>query len=513
MVKKKKINKKAFVPITINKSNLIINAIGHPSATAQKVFNMALRYIDIDRQYSPAELSYFKDIEKKSGVDFSSGIVSSFSQSEFLRLIPGRNNAWPETRDYLFRRDGGLAQEYIVSIPDSTGSYSTGFNALITGAYYDNDTHKIYIKFQDSEVMRKELTTLSNYTMLTLNIESQFKSAYTIRIYEIIDSYISKENWKSKQNHKTSGNVHNYQIGVERLKWMIGAVYVKDKVDDDDMKKNLKKMQAIINNRVDLCKTDEDYDRILKDYGDWLSDTRWAHFQTILDRVIKELNSKEDLILKHYSYEPIKVGRRYKFLNFIVEDVCDDAETDVKDEVISDEEKDKAILAIRDILSTNMLYSNAITDSQCYTLAKTVEYDYERFKGVYKAFIDYAKRQASGITSPMGLLIKMIKENAEPNTSVSYASMLDNETSDIEKRVEQCKKMIRDNGYMPSKLNDDSVKFIEKSKRYICVSFGISPSKSKEINIDTLCRMVKKTDELAMTICEENGQISMAFEE
>ena len=43
-------------------------------------------------------------------------------------------------------------------------------------------------------------------------------------------------------------------------------------VDDDEMKKDLKKMQTYINNQVDLCKSDEDYDRIREKYGEHLKE-------------------------------------------------------------------------------------------------------------------------------------------------------------------------------------------------------------------------------------------------
>lgn len=512
MRKKKTTTKKAFVPITINKSNLIINAIGHPSVTAQKIFNMALKYIDIDRKLSPAELRYFKEIELKSGVDFSSGIVSNFNQSDFLRLIPGRNNAWVETRDRLFSRDKGLVTEYTVSIPDETGSYSTGITPLITGAYYDDNLKKIYIKFQDSEVMRKELTTLSRYTRLTLNIESRFKSSYTIRIYEILESYIGKEDWKSSQNHWSTDGIYEYQIGTERLKWMIGAIYVKEVVDDDEMKKDLKKMQTYINNQVDLCKSDEDYDRIREKYGEWLSDTKWDHFKSnILERAIKELNENKEYIGKTYTYQPVKVGRRYKYINFIVSEVQPELDV-VVDEVVTDDGKDKAIAEIRVILDKNKLYSEAISNSQCFTLAKAVGYNYEKFATVYDAFIEYADSQEMGISSPVGLLINMIKNDAEPNTKVSYKSAIYSELDSMNQNVEIAKRLIRTAQYSTDNLDDEEKQFIEKNKQYIGISFGFSLSQSKATTLETICKVLKKTDDLAKTIYEEDGQLSMFME-
>lgn len=517
-MKKKRQNptKKSIVPITINKSNLIINAIGHPSAMAQKIFNMALRYIDIDKKHNPVQLEKLKEIEHRTGVDFSTGIVSKFKQADFLRLIPGRSTRWYEIRSYMFSKDKGLATEYIVSIPNSKG-VSTGFNALITGAYYDEDTRDIYIKFQDSEIMRKELTTLSNYTQLTLNIESQFRSAYTIRIYEILDSYIGMETWKDKKKNKKKPNVYEYRIGTERLKWMIGAVYVKDKIEGVE-NRQLIKIQDIIGKKIDACKDDEDYDQIYTEYKQYLSDYKWDHFKkTVLEVAIGEMNALSEQIGKQYRYAPIKSGRRYKYISFYVEDLNNKSENDVDDNsdqetIVIDEQKIESIKRIREILDKNSLFSEQVSDSQCYSLATYVQFDYDRFREVYDVMLEYAMTQDS-IGNVVGLLRTLIKEKAKSNKEnrkVTYEDQLNDQTSSVEINVERAKRIIRDSDYDVTTVGDAEIEFIEKNRKYIALSCNIPVSQSKEINVIKLFELLKQTDELAKKFLnDESGQGTM----
>lgn len=512
----KKENRKASIPIVYNKSNLIINAIGKPSATSQKLMNMALSCVTIDPPHSPEELQVYKNIEGITKVDYSTGIVSVFKQADFLKLLPGRNGSWKRTRDYLCSSKTGLIQEFTMNIMGKDGKYS-GATALITGTYFDPDTKMIYVKFQDSEEMRNILTDLKNTTRLKLNTITQFGISYSIRLYELLESIVRKENWEDKRDKKEIRKRHECILGTEKLKWTMGYCYPNAKTPSA--------IANVIHDKVSECKTDEDFDKIYYLYKQYLAGTRWADFERdVLSKVMDELNEKSQMTSRSYSYEPLKNGgKRFSHIKFIIEEISN--EEPVSDntilEVIDEPDKEQAISDVRDILDKDIFFSGYFTSSDCYSLYKEASGDIKRIEKAYEAFIQYAKSQLQkkgDSIKPLAMMISFIKRNAEINREISYEDYYAAHVGDmsIEQEVLQAKRIIRDSVYDVANISEQDLNYLLKGKKNLCISLGIRPSECDNFDINTVCLLLKKSDELKSLMDhsftnDANGQVSMVL--
>lgn len=510
----KKQYRKASVPIVYQKSNMIINAIGKPSATSQKLMNMALSCVEIDPTHSPQELEELKVIQKETKVDYSTGIVSVFKQDEFLKLIPGRNSKWNRTRDVLCSKSG-LIQEFTMNIMGKDGKYS-GATALITGTYYDPDTKKIYVKFQDSEEMRAVFTDIKYTTRLKLDTITRFKISYSIRIYELLESSVRLANWEAKRDKKEPKTIHEFVFGTERLKWTIGYCYPK---------KDLSTYAAeLIQDKVSKCKTDYDFERIYLSHKSELSGTRWADFERdVLSKAIDELNNNAIMTGRKYSYEPIKDGgKRYKYIKFTVEDISNDRpitlNTDI--EVIADPNKDKAIESIKTVLNRDAFFGKYFSDSDCYTLFKEANGDYDRVEKAYDAFIQYAKShlQSKGDKiKPLNLMISLIKKNAEQNQEITYEDYYAANAGDasIDEEVRTAKRLIKKAGYEAENLIGDEKLYVNSMMKYLCVDIGISSADREKYSLDDICKILKRLDDYKESVLnsfKDDGNGQLRFE-
>ncbi len=507
----KKEYRKAEIPIIYQKSNMIINAIGKPQATSQKLMNMALSCVEIDPSHTPEEKNKLKEIQHRTKVDFSTGIVASFKQEDFTKLIPGRNNHWEETRDVLCSKSG-LIHEYTMNIMGNDGKY-TGAVALITGTYFDPDTKMIYVKFQDSDEMRSVFTDIKHTTRLKLDTITRLRGTYSIRIYEMLEMQVRLANYNAKREKKEPPKVYEYTIGTERLKWTVGFCYPKTDLPASEAE--------FIQNKVSECKTDYDFDKIYYNYKDKLAGTRWADFErVVLKKSIDELNKNTDMNGRRYSYEPCNDGgKKYKHVRFTVEDLSNNRPLalNTEIEVISDLDKEKAIECIRTILEKDKFFGKYFSDSDCYTLFKESNGDYERIEKAYDAFIQYAKDhlQTKGDKiKPLNMMISFIKKNAAQNQEISYEDYYAAHAGDmsIEEGVRKAKHIIKNANYQTANMSDEERTYVTNVKRYLCVDLSIKLADCDKFTIDDICNVLKRSDEYMQSLIsslkdEDNGQL------
>ena len=133
---------------------------------------------------------------------------------------------------------------------------------LMTVARYDQSEGKMRIRISQ-KLLPYLIILRDNFTEFHLQVALSLKSKYSKRIYEMISQ------------HKETGR---FSILVEELKWRLALQDAQKGVDQ---------------------------------YSNWTS------FQkAVLNRAQKELRQKSDLT---FTYEAIKIGRKYTHLNFKIE--------------------------------------------------------------------------------------------------------------------------------------------------------------------------------------------------
>ena len=140
----------------------------------------------------------------------------------------------------------------------------------------------------------------SNYTLIDSKIMFQFKSAYTMRLYEFIKS----KSYFHKGEKKDPNHVFKIEVGINELKFTIGAYNINE--EDSHHKKILATM--IKNDTIDYDKAEE---LLLSKSKN--SYSRWTNFKTrILDKSVDEINTKTDI---HIDWESTKSGRGGKVIS------------------------------------------------------------------------------------------------------------------------------------------------------------------------------------------------------
>lgn len=405
--------------ISVKKANSLIKSIGKESLLANKLLLTALLKVKLsDGSNIPAERSkYFKALQKRTGVDFSIGLVAEMDNTMLRTVMNETSGSYytaisdimdPASSKFLARQWG--------IIFDDQKSGLLGFVNIINAAVYDNKTGKMFVKFSDEEAIRDQIYNIKNgYTMLNYRVMMNLKSVYSYKLYELLLSAIGLDDFKSGSHNDS----YIAKFGISELKYRFGvldALYSKE-----------------VRAAVAQAKNADDYEYIEKYISK--EKRKAANFYEFEQRVVKkavnELNAlpdtESDYIIS-YSFEYGTNKRTPKAIIFttkrrhctaLTDKTSSDNATDaitVEPRTISDMDKQLEILdEMRGFIREDL------KSKELLEIAKVADYDMERVRNAY----DVAERSSSKINNLVGFLKAAIQNGyAEPISKRSATKMI-----------------------------------------------------------------------------------------
>ena len=267
-----------------------------------------IEFIENIDQSEITDLTYTDDY-KKSNILISSLYKSTINENKVLAIALNKiENAYEDKEGSLIVSVHGTDLKKILNLSGNslyssllkiaqrmTGGRTIGISdpennrfmyvPLITKAEYDNG--KFSLRFAPE--MKKYLKSLeSHYTILSLTTMLNFKSVYSLRLYEIIKSKCYTPKWKSI----TDNNKYKIDMSLPELKLEMGVVNAE-----------LAKTKAILmdtgaNGRPDFEKAVKTAEE--KMYSDW-----YTFRKKCLDVAVKEINETTEMTL---TYEKARGG-------------------------------------------------------------------------------------------------------------------------------------------------------------------------------------------------------------
>ena len=379
----------------VKKSNRLIQALGNPSLLAEKVLLLSLIKVE-DRDDIPVTIvdkERYSRIQSVTGTDFSKGLVAEVSNAELRRLSNSRSGSYYDSIKTLLNPSKTdprtLRNNLVFMAPDENGVL--GYTELITSAAYHDGT--MYVKFNPEESVKKEIVNLkNNYALLDVSLMMQWKSIYSYRVYELIQSKVGYDDAARKKQGKKPKDSYSYQYEFGELKFLLGIL---DATAD-----------KIVKNTIESGKR-PDYNKIAEDMtertGKGKSCAKYADLKRYaLDKAEKEINSCENKDCEYtIKFEPVRNGRGGKVTHVILYVQRRRAKEDsdnIVDNVMSEDDKLDFIDSLR------MTSLNNLPTKDLRNISECAGYDMEKINKAVEVM------EASGtIDNVTGFILSAIK--------------------------------------------------------------------------------------------------------
>ncbi len=395
----------------VKKSNKLIQALGNPSLLAEKVLLLSLVNVE-DRDANTVSIldkERYQRVLTATGTDFSKGLVAEITNNEMRGLTNSNSGSYYSTIQTLFSNDKtdarSLRNNLVFMAKNDAGIL--GYTELITGAAYDNGT--MYIKFNSEEAVKREVLNLKdNYTLLDINMMMTWKSIYSYRVYELIQSRVGYEESIRKKQNKPKKTEYELKYDFGELKFLLGVL---DATADSEIKKELG-----IGSRPNYNKIAEDMTARLKTEPKSITSAKscakYADFKRYaLDKAEKEINECSHKDCEYtIHFEPERNGRGGKVtaVKIKVNRRKNTENIDIIDKTISDDEKYAFIDALRATSIGNL------STKELVAIATAANYSMDK---ISKA-LDVMESKTD-VTNVTGFIIRAMEENWDPPTKIN----------------------------------------------------------------------------------------------
>lgn len=266
------------------------------------------------------------------------------------------------------------------------------YMSIVTDADYAKGVFTITF---NKKIKSKVYQLQNKFTLLSLPVMMDFKSVYSFRLYELLESETFIGNRNCQQ---TMDGGFEFVIGLSELKLELGVIDASEK-----------KIRAILDG-----KEKPDYDKAVelaseKRYDDWRDLKKY-----VLEVATKEITEKTEMNL---IYKPYRAGKGGKIVAITFTIHYKDVEkkiTDIEDveKKITDDEKMEVIFSIK------MLLGNEFSIADARNLAEASSYDLKKVTDA----IDLMNESETEINNVVGWIIDAIKKNYQPPKSRKKAS-------------------------------------------------------------------------------------------
>lgn len=412
-----KIDKNGTSVVNVKKANSIIRSLGKESLLANKILLTALLKVKLSdgEDLSPESEHYFKSLQSKTGVDFSSGLVAEMDNATLRTAMNETSGSYYTAISDIMdpASDKSLVRQWgIVLDNPKAGLY--GFVSIITAAVYDSSSGKLFVKFSDEKAIQAQIYNIRNgYTSLNYRVMMNFKNVYSYKLYELLLSSIGLDDFKSGAQSDT----YAIKFGISELKYRFGV------------------LDALSSKEVRIAiaeaRNADDYERIEKTISK--EKRKAANFYEFEQRVIKkavceinELSDAESDYTISYSFEFGSSKRTPKTITFTVtrrhrtcEQEIDSGSvadtTTVEQPSLSDVDRQLEIIdEMRGFIKENL------KSRELLAIAKTANYDMERVRRAY----DIIEQSPTKINNFVAYFKTAIRDNY--NEPVSKKGKKDN---------------------------------------------------------------------------------------
>lgn len=403
------IDKNGSSVISVKKANSLIKSIGKESLLANKILLTALLKVKLnDGCGIPAERSkYFKDLQRRTGVDFSIGLVAEMDNITLRTVMNETSGSYYTAISEIMdpASDKFLARQWGI-IFDDQKSGLLGFVNIINAAVYDNKTGKMFVKFSDEEAIRGQIYNIKNgYTKLNYRVMMNLKSVYSYKLYELLLSAIGLDDFKSG----THNDSYIAKFGISELKYRFGvldALYSKE-----------------VRSAIAQAKNADDYEYIEKHITKEKRKTAsiYEFEQRVVKKAVNELNALPDTESDYtisYTFEYGTNKRTPKAIIFSTKRrhniiLTDKSSNKTTTDVVTIEPRDLTEMDKQLELLDEMrgFIRENLKSRELLEIAKAADYDMERVKNAYEV----AEQSSSKINNLVGFLKAAIKGGyAEP---------------------------------------------------------------------------------------------------
>lgn len=225
-------------PVFVKKANMLIRRIGTSSLFSEKLLLAAIatakqrKKTDLVRS---SDIAYFEDLYRKTGTDFSDGLVSEFKNEDIKKLFHIKTSKYYSEIDSLMNNDG-FASNWNIMYQDHDLIATT---ACLTGTAYDKRTGTTYIKW-NPDIAEKVLCSKGNGTMLSLELMGQFKDLQSFNTYQLLKEELSYNEYIQTQiRRKPALGEYCTEFDLAEFRFLISTNQVAVKNPDSEHIKKL----------------------------------------------------------------------------------------------------------------------------------------------------------------------------------------------------------------------------------------------------------------------------------
>ena len=390
---------KTMPSINVKKANSLIHAVGKTTLLANKVFLTALLNAKMREGPSPADRDYYKNLERKTGVDFSRGLIAEISNAQIKNSLDTTSGWYYTAIKELMDPDSSrsLAKQWSIAVKNEDEELY-GFVNIISSMLYDGKTGRMFVKNTKKKSIQQQVYGIKkNYTLLNYDRMMKMSSINAYRLYELLVSDIGL---KDGQTHRKS-QCYEFVYGISRLKYLLGILDAK--------------LTSDIRAAMRMAVTDSDFESIenVLASGNEKIISSSEFIRSVIKKGLKELNENDPDYT--FDYELVRQGRggKTKAVRFIItrkEKETIIPEPQVKTpESLSEDEKYEFIDKMRDLIEEKMSMKDLIS------IANASDYKFEKIEKAYR--IAKSSRQVDNLT---GFLISAMKHDySEPVKKVN----------------------------------------------------------------------------------------------
>lgn len=348
-MKKKKAELEEYYNVQSVKSNVFISSKYRSNLLEQKILTYVFSNLDSVQRREDAYYFEFHTSVLMNMIKLTSSSGSCYSRlKEAAKALTGRTVGFED--------------------PDNN---SFGFYNIVNSATYEDG--KMTLKFNKDIGDNFLFNLRNNYTKLPLLIMLEFKSVYSMRLYELLKSVYYKQ--------------HTITYGISELKLTLGVVNT-----------NFETVRKILSSKKNL--TESDYDLAVAKCPERMFDA-WSSFRDrVINVAVNEINEISDM---RVTYKVIRTGRGGKATGITFKMEL------VNDQKISLSDDDKLILY--DEIRERLLKQGGIQIStpEACQIAKEADYDEFRINRALHLVLDCV--EPGTVKNPVGYIIKAIRNN------------------------------------------------------------------------------------------------------
>ena len=211
----------ANMPVFIGKSNSFIKRIGKTTLRSEQALLLAIHKVKERKRESIAGTKlelYYDELKKKSGTDFSEGLIATFTSSELKSLMNIKTSRYAAAMDDLMNMNI-FTNSWHILYNDNGVMTDT---ACITASLYDKKTGRVSIKF-NADIGDKiiNLKKSGGYTLLNSMIMRKVsKDLTTWSIYQLLREEIAYKESLNRKKGLPDRKEYVTEFGLAEFKFL-----------------------------------------------------------------------------------------------------------------------------------------------------------------------------------------------------------------------------------------------------------------------------------------------------